>query len=103
MNSLKDNMFTNSVSKFIDILTNDLWNQAWWNVFVYFASSKKLKNLFRFDKNFHGGWRLVSIWDDIPSSLVKPDQMSENVEDFFIESELCNKKEKITWFFLQST
>ena len=28
MNSLKDNMFTNSVSKFIDILTNDLWNQA---------------------------------------------------------------------------
>ena len=46
---------------------------------------------------------MVSIWDDIPSSLVKPDQMSENVEDFFIESELCNKKEKITWFFLQST
>ena len=103
MNSLKDNMLTNSVCKFIDILTNDLWNQAWWNAFVYFTSSKKLKNLFRFDKNFHGGWRLVSIWDDIPSSLVKPDQMSENVEDFFIESELCNKKEKITWFFLQST
>lgn len=39
--------------------------------------------------------------DDILSSLVKPDQMLENVKDFFIESELSNKKEMVTWFFLQ--
>ena len=89
--SLKDNMLTNSVSKFIDILTNNLWNKAQWHVFVCVASSKKL----RFNKNFHGGSRLVSIRDDILCNLVKPDQMSENVEDFFIESELCKKKKQL--------
>ena len=48
-------------------------------------------NPYRLDWNSHGGGNLVYVRDNIPSSLVKPDQKFETFEGFFIELKLSKK------------
>ena len=92
INSLRNkfDMFTNSVSEYIDILMisetklDDTFPHALYHL-------KDFSNPYRLDRNSHGGGILVYVRDNIPSNLVKLDQKFENFEGFFIELELSKK------------
>ena len=93
INSLRNkfDMFTNSVSEYIDILMisetkfGDTFPHALYHL-------KDFSNPYRLDRKSHGGGILVYVTDNIPSNLAKLDHKFENFEGFFIELELPKKK-----------
>ena len=93
INSLRNefDMFTNSVSEYIDILMisetkfGDTFPHALYHL-------KDFSNPYRLDRKSHRGGFLVYVTDNIPSNLAKLDHKFENFEGFFIELELPKKK-----------
>ena len=92
-NSLRNklDMLTNSVTECIDILLmisetklDDIFPYALYHL-------KDFSNLYRLDRNSHGGGILVYVRDNVPSNLVKLDQKFENFESFFVELALSKK------------
>ena len=92
INSLKNkfDMLTTSVPKYTDILLiseaklDDTFPHS-----LYYL--KDFSNPYRLDRNSYDSRILVCGKDNIPSSLVKLDQKSENSDGFFIELELPKK------------
>ena len=83
-------MLTHVVSEYIDILMisesklEDTFQHALYHL-------KHFSNLYRLDRNSHGGGLLAYVRDNIPSNSVKLDQKFEKFEGFFIELELPKK------------
>ena len=92
VNSLKNkfDMLSHVVSEYIDMLMisesklEDTFQHALYHL-------KHFSNLYRLDRNSHGGGLLAYVRDNIPSNLVKLDQKFEKFEGFFIELELLKK------------
>ena len=88
----KFEMFTSSVTEYIDILmiSETTLHDTFLHVLYYL---KDFSNPHRLDRYSHGCAILVYVRNNIPSNLVKLDQMSENFEGFFIELDLSKKIE----------
>ena len=85
----KFDILTNSVNDHIDILMISEYKLD--NFFPHaLYHLKDFSNTHRLDGNSYG--ILVYARNNIPSNLVKPSQKSKNFEDFFIESELSQKR-----------
>ena len=87
----KFDILTNSVTDHIDILMISEYklDNFFWHALYHL---KEFSNTHRLDGNSYGGGILVYAGNNIPSDLVKPNQKSKNFEDFFIESELSQKR-----------
>ena len=57
-----------------------------------FSPPLPLSHTFRKDRDAHGGGLFIYVREDIPSNLLKPQTLPENIEAIFIELNLKNNK-----------